>query len=567
MAFASDSSGIRAKEDAHETIVKDLYSFYTNTVLPIEQAISYQQFHCAAITEGEMRAAPVVLLCGPYSVGKTSFLRYLLGRDFPNMNIGPEPTTDRYSAIMYGPEDRVVPGNTLCVAPLSPFGGCQTFGNGFLTRFEGSMVNSPILKSLTIVDTPGVLSGSKHRERTYDPEAVLEWFAERADMIILILDVYKCDISDEMAETIRILQKNPEKVRVALNKCDAVHQQQLMRVYGAVMWNLAKVLGTPEVCRVYLGSFWEKPPAREETASLLISEMRDMFRDLGMLPRQAAVRRVNEMVKRCRKVRLLACLLDYLRNEMPKMMGVDSKKSKLLADMDHVCQHVASKYNLSSGDFPDIPTFVEAAKGMDFKQFPALKGKRLQHGKLLDKLDDGVTNIIPGLLSLLPTTSSVAEVAGMPAVEDPQQIKAAVAASKHGNGSSSGISVEEPPSEAKKSGKKQSKPECKKEEAKKEETKKEVEKDVESTAEDVKESALPSQGTSKGSAEAAVDSVEKTAAADEEEEVGLEEAAQDNCPVMTEEVERSAQSSDEDAEQEQERQADVDATSGTHNDG
>jgi len=404
--FVDHSSGLKAKDDSHDQVIDGLYSFYSKTMLPIEQAISYHMFHSSFITEGEMRAAPIVLVVGPYSVGKTSFIRYLVGRDFPGQNIGPEPTTDRYHALMHGPEDRIVPGNTVTVAPLSPFAGCQAFGNGFLTRFEGAVMDCDLLRKLTLVDTPGVLSGSKHRDRSYDPDIVLSWFAERADMIILIVDVNKLDLSDEMAGIIRMLQKNSEKVRVALNKCDSVSQQQLMKVYGAIMWNLAKVLGTPEVCRIYCGSFWEIPPANQETANLLLCEMRDMMRDLGMLPRDSAVRKVNEVVKRKRKVKLLACLLDYLRMEMPKVMGTDKKKEKLLGDMEGVRQTVCKKYDLSPGDFPDIDTFVEVARNMDFKEFPALKGKRLHNGKLLDQLDSGVSTLIPNLLQLLPATGS-----------------------------------------------------------------------------------------------------------------------------------------------------------------
>jgi GTPase SAR1 family protein len=57
----------------------------------------------------------MVLLVGPYSVGKTSFIKYILGRDFPGQRIGPEPTTDRFMAIMYGENDKIVPGNALTV--------------------------------------------------------------------------------------------------------------------------------------------------------------------------------------------------------------------------------------------------------------------------------------------------------------------------------------------------------------------------------------------------------------------------------------------------------------------
>ena len=33
----------------------------------------------------------------------------------------------------------------------------QEFGGGFLERFEGSETDSDVLKSITIVDTPGIL--------------------------------------------------------------------------------------------------------------------------------------------------------------------------------------------------------------------------------------------------------------------------------------------------------------------------------------------------------------------------------------------------------------------------
>ena len=94
------------------------------------------------------------------------------------------------------------------------------------------MVNAPVLKNLTLIDTPGVLSGEKQRiSRNYDFEQVTKWFADRVDMIILLFDPFKLDVSDELSGIIRMLRGNEDKVRCCLNKSDQVSQQQLMRVY------------------------------------------------------------------------------------------------------------------------------------------------------------------------------------------------------------------------------------------------------------------------------------------------------------------------------------------------
>ncbi|XP_064401384.1 uncharacterized protein LOC135347354 isoform X2 [Halichondria panicea] len=75
--------------------------------------------------------------------------------------IGPEPTTDRFMAII-GPNEQVTPGNALAVNSTRQFGALQSFGNTFLGRFEASFLPSPVLRSITIIDTPGI-SGEKQR--------------------------------------------------------------------------------------------------------------------------------------------------------------------------------------------------------------------------------------------------------------------------------------------------------------------------------------------------------------------------------------------------------------------
>lgn len=63
---------------------------------------------------------------------------------------------------------------------------------GFLSRFEGASCPAKLLEEITIIDTPGVLSGEKQRiERNYNFIDVCEWFAARSDLILLLFDPYK----------------------------------------------------------------------------------------------------------------------------------------------------------------------------------------------------------------------------------------------------------------------------------------------------------------------------------------------------------------------------------------
>lgn len=75
---------------------------------------------------------PVLLvLCSSFT-GKTTFIKYLLGRDYPGTHIGPEPTTDRFVAVFHGMEERRIPGNTLAVQPDKPY---QVWASVFVSIF------------------------------------------------------------------------------------------------------------------------------------------------------------------------------------------------------------------------------------------------------------------------------------------------------------------------------------------------------------------------------------------------------------------------------------------------
>ena len=133
---------------------------------------------------------------------------------------------------------------------------------------------------------------------------MLEWFAERADRILLLFDAHKLDISDEFKRSIEVLRRNDEKIRIVLNKADMIDNQQLMRVYGALMWSLGKVLMTPEVSRVYIGSFWDKPLNYDSMRKLFELESQDLFKDLQSLPKNSALRKLNDLIKRARSAKV-----------------------------------------------------------------------------------------------------------------------------------------------------------------------------------------------------------------------------------------------------------------------
>ena len=388
-------------DTSYTSIIDGIKKIYDSQLKKLEADSKYDYLVSPLMRPADFEAKPMVLFLGQYSTGKTTFINYLLNYDYPGSNIGPEPTTDGFAAIMHGATPGTIPGNTLCVQADKPFTSLSKYGNEFMAKFNGSYCNLPILEHLTFIDSPGVLSGEKQRiGRSYDFVEVVRWFAERADMIVLVFDAHKLDISDEFKNTIEAVKKHSEKMRLVLNKADSISSQQLMRVYGALMWSLGKVMQTPECLRVYVSSFWDQPFKDSMFTSLFESEREDLMRDLHNLPKQATVRKVNELCKRARLAKANAYITSYLREQMPTF-GKDKKKKELLADLNSVFNAVMKRYNLAIGDFPDIIAYKDHLENLDFSKFPKLDQK------LLAQVDDVLGTQIPLLLKKYPMEDDI----------------------------------------------------------------------------------------------------------------------------------------------------------------
>ncbi|KAG6927590.1 EH domain containing 1, partial [Chelydra serpentina] len=395
-SWVSKDARRRKEPELFRTVSEGLKQLYATKLLPLEEYYRFHDFHSPALEPADWENKPMVLLVGQYSTGKTTFIRHLIEQDFPGMRIGPEPTTDSFIAVMGGDTEGVVPGNALVVDPRRPFRKLNAFGNAFLNRFMCAQLPNPVLDSISIIDTPGILSGEKQRiSRGYDFAAVLEWFAERVDRIILLFDAHKLDISDEFSEVIKALKNHEDKIRVVLNKADQIETQQLMRVYGALMWSLGKIINTPEVVRVYIGSFWSQPLLIPENRKLFEAEEQDLFKDIQSLPRNAALRKLNDLIKRARLAKVHAYIISSLKKEMPNVFGKESKKKELVNNLGEIYLKIEREHQISPGDFPSLHKMQELLLNQDFSKFQLLKPK------LLDAVDDMLANDIARLMVMV----------------------------------------------------------------------------------------------------------------------------------------------------------------------
>ncbi|XP_018409823.1 PREDICTED: EH domain-containing protein 1 isoform X1 [Nanorana parkeri] len=395
-SWVSKDARRKKEPELFQTVGDGLRKLYSQKLFPLEETYRFHDFHSPALEDADFHNKPMVLLVGQYSTGKTTFIRHLMEQDFPGMRIGPEPTTDSFIAVMHGPVEGVVPGNALVVDPKKPFRKLSAFGNAFLNRFMCAQLPNPVLESISIIDTPGILSGEKQRiSRGYDFAAVLEWFAERVDRIILLFDAHKLDISDEFSEVIKALKNHEDKIRVVLNKADQIETQQLMRVYGALMWSLGKIINTPEVVRVYIGSFWSHPLLIPDNRKLFEAEEQDLFKDIQSLPRNAALRKLNDLIKRARLAKVHAYIISALKKEMPNVFGKDNKKKDLINNLAEIYIKIEKEYQISPGDFPNLKKMQEVLMTQDFSKFQPLKPK------LLDTVDDMLSNDIARLMVMV----------------------------------------------------------------------------------------------------------------------------------------------------------------------
>lgn len=71
------------------------------------------------------------------------------------------------------------------------------------------------------------------------------------------------------------------------------------------MWSLGSIVASPEVPRVYIGSFWDAPYRNTGLAGLMEAEEADLVQELASLPEDNVMNKINEIARRARLVQVM----------------------------------------------------------------------------------------------------------------------------------------------------------------------------------------------------------------------------------------------------------------------
>ena len=167
-----------------------------------------------------------------------------------------------------------------------------------------------------------------------------------------------------------------------------------------MMWSISKVVNVPECPKIFIGSFWDQQLKHDLYRRLFEKELQCLFDDLQDLPRYAAMRKLNDFIKRARMAKIHAYIIANLREDMPKMFGKGRKKKELIKNLPVLLKKIQEEHMVSSSDMPEVTDLQEKLSQADFLKFPNLKEKLI--GQVNHMLDRDIAD----LMAIVPTDFS-----------------------------------------------------------------------------------------------------------------------------------------------------------------
>ncbi|WP_320040872.1 dynamin family protein [uncultured Desulfobacter sp.] len=242
------------RENYMNALREDIVDTITRHLTPVAQRYGYSDMPL----ETNVKWRPMVLVIGNYSSGKSSLINEFLGAKI--QDTGQAPTDDSFTVLTY---DDTVPetegiqvveqrdGKSLLNDPEYPFSTLRKHGQRFAAHFQLKKINSPFLKNLAIIDTPGMLDSISERDRGYDYQEVLGDLAQKAGLVLVLFDAHKAGTVREAYKSIRetlTTHTFEDRIIFVLNRIDECTTfNDLLRVYGTLCWNLSQITGRKDI--------------------------------------------------------------------------------------------------------------------------------------------------------------------------------------------------------------------------------------------------------------------------------------------------------------------------------
>ncbi|XP_032680699.1 sarcalumenin isoform X2 [Odontomachus brunneus] len=395
----------RATQRMADIILRDLKRLYDNAIQPLETMYKYRDLSNRHFGDPEIFSKPLVLFMGPWSGGKSSIINYLLDIEYKPMSLrtGAEPSPAYFNIIMHGEEEEILDGTQL--AADWTFSGLQKFGQGMLDRLRGLRLNNKLLEKVNIVEIPGILEIRKQVQRLFPFNDACQWFIDRADIIFLVYDPAKLDVGPETEAILDQLKGREYQTRIILNKADQVKPEELMRVQGALIWNISPLMSSAEPPIMYSTSLWSLPYEAGAPTRLLYAQERAFLRDL----RTAINKRVEHKIASARRfavrvrnhAKMVDCYLTTYYNHKTFFGDKRQISDKIIENPQdyHIYEGLSTLTNISRYDLPDPDVYRDFFRLNALYDFPLLSSTCTYfRGCPINRLDVAIAYDLPELV-------------------------------------------------------------------------------------------------------------------------------------------------------------------------
>ncbi|XP_076299317.1 uncharacterized protein LOC143218160 isoform X2 [Lasioglossum baleicum] len=386
-------------------VLKELKRVYDNAIQPLESLYKYRDLSNRHFGDPEIFSKPLVLFMGPWSGGKSSIINYLLDIEYKQTSLrtGAEPSPAYFNILMHGEDEEVLDGTQL--AADWTFSGLQKFGQGLLDRLKGLRLGNKLLEKVNIVEIPGILEIRKQVQRLFPFNDACQWFIDRADIIFLVYDPSKLDVGPETEAILDQLKGREYQTRIILNKADQVKPEELMRVQGALIWNISPLMSSAEPPVMYSTSLWSLPYEAGAPTRLLYAQERAFLRDL----RTAIDKQVEHKIASARRfavrvrnhAKMVDCYLTTYYNHKTFFGNKKEISDRIVENPQdyHIYEGLSTLKNISRYDLPDPDVYRDFFRLNPLYDFPLLSSTCTYfRGCPINRLDVAIAYDLPELV-------------------------------------------------------------------------------------------------------------------------------------------------------------------------